>query len=178
VASVRASRGEGWLVAVELGAGCGLAGLAAMHLGAVVGFTDHDNGTLALIRDNLALQGFGGAASGGPGSEAFACPLAWGAAHRGSWPEELAALAGGSDLVLCSDVIYDSGVVDPLLWTVKALLATHGKCLLCGSFRLEHGTDAQVDALCAAFGLACTLIFDDLDTGGCRMHEIRFAVAE
>ena len=204
---------------VELGAGCGLAGLAAAHLGAAsVVFTDHDAGTLGLIRDNIALQEFpppppgaegvetpgegeGGGEAGkrGAGSAGrfVACPLAWGETHASDWPGELVAElsvasaaaaaaavgnaveppapAAGFDLVLASDVIYDSGVVGPLLWTVRALLASErpAKAFLAASFTLEHGTDALVESHLSALGLRWELLFDNLPTGGCRMHEIR-----
>ena len=97
---------------VELGAGCGLAGLAAMHLGASeVVFTDHDPKTLDLIRENVAMQQEALASSAGrrrrrsdaaaasasasssssssSPAAASACLLAWGAEHRKDWPPEL-----------------------------------------------------------------------------------------
>jgi hypothetical protein len=168
------SPGGGPIAVVELGAGCGLAGLAALRLGCTtVVFTDHDAGTLDLIRDNVELQGLDLSHT-----HVFTCPLAWGAAHRGDWPSQVTSqtdAGGGFDLVLASDVIYDSGVVEPLLWTVRHLLAPLGKALLCGSFRLEGGTDEQMDSICASLGMACVTVYDDLDTGGCRLQEIRLS---
>jgi hypothetical protein len=159
---------------VELGAGCGLAGLTALHLGcSTVVFTDHDAGTLDLIRDNIELQDLDSANI----KNVFACPLAWGEEFRSSWPSQVTAhltdeAGGGFDLLLASDVIYDSGVVEPLLWTVRHLLAPNGKAMLCGSFRLEDGTDDQVDSICKSMGMVCVTLYDNLGDGGCRLQEI------
>lgn len=212
---------------VELGAGCGLAGIAALHLGARrVVFTDHDPKTLELIRENVALQleqlQERSESGDTAGLDASTCLLAWG--HEEPWPRELEAggegvssstrnatqrdcdasrRRGTFDLVLATDVIYDSAVVEPLLWTIRELLRpsapesnvvfdatqhvpisasfsySHEGCsivpraLLCGSFKLEDGTDEQMARLCTKLGLKCTLLFDDFATGGCRMHELR-----
>jgi len=170
------SQGELPKTILELGAGCGLAGLTALHLGcSTVVFTDHDAGTLDLIRDNIELQNFDTANT----KNVFACPLAWGVEHKGSWPSQVTAhltneAGSGFDLLLASDVIYDSGVVEPLLWTVRHLLAPNGKALLCGSFRLEDGTDEQVDSICKSLGMACVTIYDNLSDGGCRLQKINF----
>ena len=56
---------------------------------------------------------------------------------------------------------------------MSTLVAYASRALLCGSFALEDGTDEQVVRLCGELGLDCTLLFDELQTGGCRMQEIK-----
>ena len=84
---------------LELGAGCGLAGITAAHLGAsLVAFTDHDPGTLELIIQSLALQSFhdGDSAaateqlsSGSVSPKTWCLDLSWGESGTGSEPTEL-----------------------------------------------------------------------------------------
>mmetsp|Transcript_24688 Transcript_24688/g.55602 ORF Transcript_24688/g.55602 Transcript_24688/m.55602 type:complete len:88 (-) Transcript_24688:144-407(-) len=83
----------------------------------------------------------------------------------------------------------------PLLWTIRNLLrrgdgrreegepgdgapkeskstAPKAKALLCASFRLEDGTDAQVAEACDELGMDCRLLYDHLDQGRCRLQVI------
>lgn len=90
---------------IELGAGTALPGLVAVLCGAHVTLTDQDEGELRAARAGALLN-----------SVSCACvPLAW-----GDW----AALASlpSADLVLGSDVLYDSALFDLLLATVSELL--------------------------------------------------------
>lgn len=175
---------------VELGAGAGLAGITAAHLGARrVVFTDHDAGVLGLIRENINSQDF--SCSKRPQAVAktneacfLALPLAWGPQGK-PWPVELEAMCDknsgdndGFDLVLCSDCIYDTGVVAPLLWTIRNLLSAtnpQAVALLCGSFALELGTDDLIRQHGRELGLTFELVYDCLQSGGCRLHALRLS---
>jgi len=90
---------------LELGAGTALPGLVAAFCGARVTLTDLDDAALRAARAGVKLNGL-----------SCACvPLGW-----GDWAA-LAALPS-ADLVLGSDVLYDSGHFDLLLATVAELL--------------------------------------------------------
>eukprot|EP00615_Pteridomonas_danica_P008387 CAMPEP_0114352912 /NCGR_PEP_ID=MMETSP0101-20121206/18287_1 /TAXON_ID=38822 ORGANISM="Pteridomonas danica, Strain PT" /NCGR_SAMPLE_ID=MMETSP0101 /ASSEMBLY_ACC=CAM_ASM_000211 /LENGTH=397 /DNA_ID=CAMNT_0001493521 /DNA_START=23 /DNA_END=1216 /DNA_ORIENTATION=+ len=176
---------------IELGAGCGLSGITMAHLGAKsVCFTDHDPRALDLIRDNLKLQQFDSHNS----SNDQVCQLAWGEKYFKQWPNEVREvlnLNDGYDYVLCSDVIYDHGVVEPLLWTIRTLLCPptesgdsnhhnnrapekgHSRAFLCASFTLEAGTNDNLLAICEELNMRCDVVYDNLSTGGCRLQEIR-----
>uniref|UniRef100_A0A7S2W2P6 Calmodulin-lysine N-methyltransferase n=1 Tax=Rhizochromulina marina TaxID=1034831 RepID=A0A7S2W2P6_9STRA len=182
---------------VELGAGCGLAGIVAARLGAAaVGFTDHDERVLCRVEENLALQSTvdpsfstsplpppaltsgrapqSSAEPSGSGPRVSTTHLAWGTLEM--LPPPLVALlppnTSGFDLVLGSDLIYSLGVVKPLLCTISGLLRNEGPALalLCGSFRLEEGTEEAIHEACMELGLRCELIADDIDDGGCRLQ--------
>jgi hypothetical protein len=97
--------------AVELGAGVGVAGLAAARLGARVVLTDLAR-VLPLLEENLAANGFADAA-GRPvptssGGSAEAAELEWGAL---GWRRRAAALCDPPlDYVLAADCCYVDGV--------------------------------------------------------------------
>ncbi len=76
---------------LEIGAGVGLAGLAARALGADVVQTDHSAEALALCRRNAALNGIEG--------------IDWRLADWTRWPDR-----ERYDLVIGSDVLYDAGL--------------------------------------------------------------------
>lgn len=116
---------------LELGAGCGLAGIAVAALEGTktVVFTDNDPGALGLISDNLAMNALDHKGS--------VHSLAWGAAV----PTEIkdAFTAPESLLLIGSDLIYCKGVVRPLLTTARALFDLVGTersvgFVLCFSF--------------------------------------------
>ena len=103
--------------ALELGCGCGIVGLTCASLGCPrVAFSDRDGGALDLARRGVAANGFEG------------CTFdrrAWGAVDDG----ERFALVVGSDL------IYDPGVVEPLVTTAAASLAPGGRFVLAQASR-------------------------------------------
>ncbi len=96
---------------LELGAGVGLAGLAARHLGAEVVQTDHSAEALELARANAALNGIGGIAQ-----------------ELADWSEWLPS--GRFDLVLGSDILYDEAAHGAVGRLVDASLADSGLALL------------------------------------------------
>ena len=88
------------------------------------------------------------------GLRLLACDLKWGKTHHSAWPDELVQemRSGGDscgdsgfDLLLCSDVIYDRGVVEPLLWTIRQLLrpsSTRVPVLLLGEDERSRDNEA------------------------------------
>ncbi len=96
---------------LELGAGVGLAGLAARHLGAEVVQTDHSAEGLELARANAALNGIGGIAQ-----------------ELADWSEWTPS--GRFDLVLGSDILYDEAAHGAVARLLSTCLADSGLALL------------------------------------------------
>ena len=126
--------------ALELGCGCGIVGLTCASLGCPrVAFSDRDGGALDLARRGVAANGFEG------------CTFdrrAWGAVDDG----ERFALVVGSDL------IYDPGVVEPLVTTAAASLAPGGRFVLAQSFALGDASSRALDEACGAHKLALEVV--------------------
>lgn len=97
---------------LELGAGVGLAGLAARHLGADVVQTDHAQEALELARRNATLNGIAG--------------IVQQCADWTRWTDE----KKGFDIVIGSDVLYDGSAHAPIGSVLAASLATDGFALL------------------------------------------------
>ena len=126
--------------ALELGCGCGIVGLTCASLGCPrVAFSDRDGGALDLARRGVAANGFEG------------CTFdrrAWGAVDDG----ERFALVVGSDL------IYDPGVVAPLVTTAAASLAPGGRFVLAQSFELGDASSRALEEACGAHKLALEVV--------------------
>jgi predicted nicotinamide N-methyase len=139
---------------VELGAGSGIAGLAAAACGAHVTLTDLPP-VLPLLRTNAALNAAAIERSGGT---ADVCACAWEDAH------ELAAARQGCDLVLAADVLYqrDGAQLDALCAALAALTAPtperpHGASVLLVHKERHAELDAAVpEAMRARARLALT----------------------
>ena len=104
-----------------------------------VAFSDRDGGALDLARRGVAASGFEG------------CTFdrrAWGAVDDG----ERFALVVGSDL------IYDPGVVEPLVTTAAASLAPGGRFVLAQSFALGDASSRALDEACGAHKLALEIV--------------------
>ena len=114
---------------VELGAGCGVAGLALALGGAAVTFTDLADDLLEPLRRNVEANL--------AGSDAPA-PLF--AVHR--WGTPPANLDPPYDLVIGADVAVDDHLVAPLVASVVALCGAHTVAILAteerGTHRLLH----------------------------------------
>ena len=131
--------------ALELGCGCGIGGLAAAALGASrVEFSDRDAGVLRLAR-----RGF-------EASDYANCRATF---EASSWGPP-AADAEKFDLVFGSDLIYDSGVVAPLVATAAGRLAADGVFMLAQSFPLGDASTAALRDACAAARLELRLVFE------------------
>ena len=124
---------------LELGCGCGIVGLTCASLGCPrVAFSDRDGGALDLARRGVAANGFGGCtfdrrAWGLPSEERF-------------------------ELVVGSDLIYDPGVVAPLITTAAASLAPGGRFVLAQSFALGDASSKALADACAEHKLALEVV--------------------
>ncbi len=96
--------------AIELGAGIGVAGLAAAAAGARVLITDRDPEALAVVRESAALNKLA----------VDVQPLDWNACH----------LEERFDLVLAADILYEERFVDPIAATINQLTAHPGEVVV------------------------------------------------
>ncbi|KAG5183642.1 putative methyltransferase-domain-containing protein [Tribonema minus] len=167
---------------LELGAGCGLAGLTAAQLTGVsaVVFTDHDFGVIELLQENIEHLRQAGSAKAGV---LAAQSLSWGEVDQKTVAAVHAAAglqqpqAGAFSLVLGSDVIYAKSVVRPLFATACAFLAQpHGQFIMSQSFAYDAETEAEMDAACAAHKLRRRVVHDALGTeGGTKLQIFTWA---
>ena len=163
---------------VELGAGCALLSCVALQLWQptleCIVVTDHDAAALERARDNYetTLQALLdrstteedlNAAINATASICFQfCALPWGTDTR-----PVRAILGEhsvrrrANVILGSDLLYDTAVVQPLLQTAKDLLATHGVFYLAQSYNLDDAdVDAAVTIACVSLGLVRQTLVD------------------
>jgi predicted nicotinamide N-methyase len=98
-------------VALEVGCGLGLPGIAALSMGLRVTFSDYDPTALRFAADNARLNGF---------TDFDTLRLDW-----RSPPLEMRF-----PVVLASDLVYELRNVEPLVNLIKKVLAPGGLCLL------------------------------------------------
>jgi predicted nicotinamide N-methyase len=130
---------------VEMGAGCGLAGLVASHVDASqVVMTDGNEVVLDLLRRNSESR-----------ANVKALKLIWGDA------ENLSTVLTDMihiDVVIAADVVQWPAVIEPLLHTVKALLWT-SECdpptLVLGIVNRAQSTYDMFFELAAKLGFSC-----------------------
>jgi len=145
---------------LELGAGCGLMGLALARLGCRVFLTEQPT-AMDNLRSNVAAH-----LASSSADRAKALQLVWGDAT------DIAAVRakGPFDLIVASDVVFAARFVKPLLETIAALLAAPGRdnsesavpeCWLCLQQR-DPDAHAQLLALAPEFFRTSELHFDDL----------------
>ena len=125
---------------VELGSGCGVAGVAIARVGrpASMILTDHDEEVLVNLRATVRRN---------PAS--IAPRIA-----RLRWGEDLAQeLVGAADLVLGSDLVYEGNDLDGLAATMTRLLADDGVAVLASPATRSARAWATVERAFAAQGL-------------------------
>ena len=185
---------------VELGAGCALVSLVALqlyeeHVQQLV-VTDHDPGTLERARDNheetleelyeraeTEEEQFQVINRLGSIPVAFES-LEWGRAEGAKQIKNL--LVDNNlepplfDLVLGSDLIYCTDVVEPLLTTASMIMNKVGaaKFLLSQSFVYDQATEDAIDEVCADLKLERIVHEDKLTEKGARIQEFRFQKEE
>src|SRR5262249_36892631 len=104
-------RNDGPIVALELGCGLGLAGIAALKRGMYVIFSDYDLTALQFAERNARLNGY---------SNFQLLPLDWRA------PPDRACVP----LIIAADLTYELRNIDPLIALIKKLLLPEGVCFL------------------------------------------------
>ncbi len=114
---------------LELGAGVGLTGLAARHLGGSVVQTDHAPEALELARRNALLNGIDG--------------ITQTVADWAQWD-----VPGRFDLIVGSDILYDGSAHAPIAGVLEASLADGGIVVLSDPGRTA--TPLFVRDMCAA----------------------------
>lgn len=103
---------------VELGAGCGLAGLVSAHFSKKVIVSDGNEIVVDLLEQNVANF----LAASSDHENISARQLTWG--DRAQCDNLLESMQGHVDVVVAADVVQWPSVVEPLLHTVKHLLWT------------------------------------------------------
>ena len=119
---------------LELGAGCGLAGLVCAHLSDVelVVFTDYDPGSLKLIKDNINANIIN------QNVKCYSHFLEWGKSCYDVKNIKEVNNLNGFHLIIGSDLIYSIDIINPLFHTIQQLMNTlNGKFLLVTSFMLN-----------------------------------------
>eukprot|EP00930_Biecheleria_cincta_P055391 TRINITY_DN41713_c0_g1_i1.p1 TRINITY_DN41713_c0_g1~~TRINITY_DN41713_c0_g1_i1.p1 ORF type:complete len:649 (+),score=93.12 TRINITY_DN41713_c0_g1_i1:71-2017(+) len=137
---------------VELGCGCGLAGIVAALCGASVVLTDRDEECVELARESAEANATEIAAAGG---HVECAVLDW------EWPEvtqdEVPRIFGNTDVVIASDPLYSATTIKALPRAATALLAPRGTLLCFVGVRKSCGgraTIAQFMAQAYSAGLA------------------------
>lgn len=140
---------------VELGAGLGLCGLAAYHLGAAaVYLTDGDVQVLEQLRRNMA-QNTGTQTDNDTSCppRTMACPqLIWGTAPA----KDFLRVHGAADVILAADCLYMAPSVEPFFQTVHALLASDGRLLYC-NLCATQAPDILLERTAAKYGFGQTV---------------------
>ncbi len=102
------------LRALEIGCGVGLPGVAALAQGFWVCFSDYDSAALRFAAENAIANGFH------PCEQFETLPLDWRVPPAGL----------EVDLLLASDVIYETRNIEPLLGLIQSVLKPQGQCWL------------------------------------------------
>lgn len=194
-------------VVVELGAGCGLAGLVAVQLrAACVVFTDHDPGTLERARENHAntLRTLDNdAVSSVPvfferlkwGDDVTAAVLRGRRCHQHAGNDDDREETDDFVLVLGSDLIYCREVVRPLLRTVAGLLLSKNEddksstnthhhnpniMVMSQSFPYDMETEQEIVEACQELSLLRSILSCELNerTGGVRIQTFSYGASQ
>lgn len=164
---------------IELGAGCGLAGLIALQVfdaGCLI-FTDHDPGTLQRAKDNYkrTMKAMKATNAQDLSTNVYFETLHWGDndADLGVIQQLLDIGSNAAnkkeisddrfDIIIGSDLVYCTEVVRPLLVSVDHLLsATGGMFLLAQSFPFDDSTEKEIGKVCMDLRFERNILKDDL----------------
>jgi predicted nicotinamide N-methyase len=114
----------------ELGAGLGLNGILAHRLApdSTVVVTDGDSDAMTLLRKNIAVNRLVGSGKNGENSTIYSKQLIWGLDQSKKFLKESSSSSSPSkfSVIIASDVIYASVVIEPLWETIRTLLTDDG----------------------------------------------------
>eukprot|EP00697_Spironema_sp_BW2_P008308 gnl/Spiro4/22876_TR11287_c3_g4_i1.p1 gnl/Spiro4/22876_TR11287_c3_g4~~gnl/Spiro4/22876_TR11287_c3_g4_i1.p1 ORF type:complete len:277 (+),score=24.79 gnl/Spiro4/22876_TR11287_c3_g4_i1:57-833(+) len=117
------------LSVLEVGAGCGLLGLVLAHMGFRVVLTDAETATLRNLNGNVQRN------SAGLATETLPCAmqLRWGSEEDVHTVR--ARVPTGFDVVVGTDVLFATRLVEPLLWSIWSLSSEHTDVWMCMQIR-------------------------------------------
>ena len=143
----------GGRVVCELGAGCGVPGLAAaLHCAprrVILG--DLNARALDNLRHNVALNGFGArppaesAHADGTTPTVEIMPIEW--EDPSTWPRAVDGADDGAahvDVILGADLVYQASAVEPFVRAVSGMLRPGGECFYAGP---ESGRDGLAEVV-------------------------------
>ena len=148
---------------MDLGAGTGVAGITAAHLGSRATLTDLPS-ALPLLERNVGANNFSSLGS------ARACALDW---HS---PQGfLQALPRPVDLVIGADLVYRVEAVAPLISAIESLLAqgSQGCTVLVGHKHRTPAVDAALLEGLQCLGLQCELVGVSATDARCKVYRCR-----
>mmetsp|Transcript_19810 Transcript_19810/g.21537 ORF Transcript_19810/g.21537 Transcript_19810/m.21537 type:complete len:240 (-) Transcript_19810:890-1609(-) len=158
---------------LELGAGCGLAGLLISQLPDVkeVVFTDYDYGTLTLIEESIQLNQVHN--TNGNSMHQVVDFLEWGNFQFDPAKRicEIPWMNEKFKLIVGTDLIYSKDVVEPLFRTASYFLEQNGKFVLTSSFPLGQDIESLVEESCRKLGLIITIVEHVVDG---RYYKIQY----
>lgn len=137
---------------LELGAGCGLAGLGLGLLGASrVCLTDTGDAVLRNLQRNVSLNANAAEAAAAAGGLAApcrfsVCGLEWAACAADGPPPGLAAELP-ADIVVASDVVYSEAAVAPLVGTLRAVMGPRSLAWITNEDRNRAATELFLQTL-------------------------------
>ena len=150
----------GGRVVCELGAGCGVPGLAAaLHCAprrVILG--DLNARALDNLRHNVALNGFGArppaesARADGTTPTVEIMPIEW--EDPSTWPRAVDGADDGAahvDVILGADLVYQASAVEPFVRAVSGMLRPGGECFYAGP---ESGRDGLAEVVSRAWRLS------------------------
>jgi len=142
---------------LELGAGLGLCGILAHHLGrnCTVYITDGDSDALVHLRKNVKLnqQKVGASASADDKRMVTAAQLLWGQDTTEMFLEKHEESVQTFDMLIASDIIYALVIVEPLWETVKLLLRKSKEAVFIMAYA-KRDVPVTIDMVLEAAGTA------------------------
>lgn len=180
---------------LELGAGCGLVSLTSLQIWRptlqCVIVTDHDSGTLERARDNYEMtleaiyetacseEELDTAISTVGSIPVLFETLEWEndgsnlQAIREQLSEHTTSARESFDLVLGSDLIYSTLMIEPLLLTATSLMNQESGCfLLSQSYAFEEAVEKEIEGICRKLGLSRHTLLEE-NRGRHRIQEYR-----
>lgn len=166
---------------LELGAGVGMGGILCSRLAGVktVTLTDYDPGSLELLNDNIELNAVDNSQTSCKCKSSF---LQWGS----DISPDSDIFMNHYDLIIGSDLLYCTGVVNPLLKTVARIFATHpvgsssspiltsNLFVLASSFEVGKEIENAVEKAAAEYNLSVENVEPLVVSNGIKKSRIQY----